>query len=127
MNHMKGHLVIRFDADAAKEYRKLEISVLDVVNQAIDELSYRADEVGKELSHSSNPKLEGCKEINLNEAGIRIVFRIANDIVEILRVLPVSKIMTADDPNLKALNHFQGNHRTEFIQAIQKWKQEFEQ
>ncbi|MDF2645041.1 MAG: hypothetical protein K0Q73_846 [Paenibacillus sp.] len=121
-------MAIRFDAEAAQEYWQLDISVLDEVNRAIDELSYRANEVGEELSHysNSNPKFAGCKEITLQEAGIRIVFRITNDIVEILRVFPVSKIMTAEAPSYKALDHFPGNHRNEFILAIQKWKQEYE-
>lgn len=118
-------MAIRFDAGAAQEYWQLDISVLDEVNQAIDELSYRANEVGEELSHYSNPKFAGCKEITLQETGIRIVFRITNDIAEILRVVPVSKIMTAEASTHKAINHFPGNHRNEFILAIQKWKQEY--
>ncbi|SDO03397.1 mRNA interferase RelE/StbE [Paenibacillus sp. yr247] len=123
---MKERLDIHFDADAAKEYGQLDISILDEVNKAIDELSYRADEVSKELNLHSNPKLANCKEVILNEAGIRIVFRITNDIVEILRVVPVS-IMEAVNPNPKVLSHFPGNQRNEFILAIQKWKQEYEQ
>lgn len=119
-------MAIRFDAGAAQEYWQLDNSVLDEVNQAIDELSYRANEVGEELSFSSNPKFAGCKAITLQEAGIRIVFKITNDMAEILRVAHVSKIMAADAPNYKALDHFPGNHRNEFILAIQKWKQEHE-
>ncbi|MDQ0872422.1 hypothetical protein QFZ77_001081 [Paenibacillus sp. V4I3] len=119
-------MAIRFDAGAAQEYWQLDISVLDEVNQAIDELSYRANEVGEELSHYSDPKCACCKEITLKEAGIRIVFRITNDVVEILRVVPASKIMTSEAPNYTALDHFPGNHRNEFILAIQKWKQEYE-
>ena len=104
----------------------MDISILDEVNQAIDELSYRANEVGEELSHYSNPKIAGCKAITLQEAGIRIVFRITNDIAEILRIVPFSKLVAADAPNHKVLEHFPGNHRNEFILAIQKWKQEYE-
>jgi hypothetical protein len=104
----------------------LDISVLDEVNQAIDELSYRANEVGEELSHYSDPKFAGCKEITLQEVGIRIVFRITNAITEILRVVPVSQIMEAEAPNFSVLDHFLGNHRNDFILAIQKWKQEYE-
>jgi hypothetical protein len=122
---MKERLDIHFDADAAKEYGQLDISILDEVNKAIDELSFRADEVGNELNLHSNPKLANCKEIILNEAGIRIVFRITNDIVEILRVVPVSKM--AAEPNPKASIHFPGNQRNEFILAIQKWKRKYEQ
>lgn len=32
-------------------------------------------------------KLAGCKEIKLNDAGIRIIFRVTNEIVEVLRVV----------------------------------------
>ena len=119
-------MAIRFDAGAAQEYWQLDISILDEVNQAIDELSYRANEVGEELGYSSNPKFAGCKVITLQEAGIRIVFKITNELAEILRVAPVSKIMAADAPNYQVLDHFPGNHRNEFILAIQKWKQEHE-
>ena len=46
--------------------------------------------------------------------------------VEILRVVPASKIMAAEAPNDKGIDHFPGNHRNEFILAIQKWKQKYE-
>lgn len=83
---------IRFDPDAEEEYNKLDNSVLSIVNKAIDGLIYRADEVGKKLSNHTNTKFAGCKEIKLRDAGTRIVFRITNEIVEVLRVVYILTI-----------------------------------
>ncbi|CAM4153063.1 hypothetical protein L1N85_08165 [Paenibacillus alkaliterrae] len=83
---------VRLDADAEKEYSRLDGSVLGMVNAAIDELIFRADEVGKPLSNYSETKLAGCKEIKLRDAGIRIVFRVTNEVVDILRIVYVLTI-----------------------------------
>ncbi|AND86309.1 hypothetical protein CTDIVETGP_1165 [Clostridium tyrobutyricum DIVETGP] len=40
---------IIFAAGAIKEYKKLDNSILGIVNKAIDDLEFRADEVGKPL------------------------------------------------------------------------------
>ncbi len=49
---------VRFDPDALKEYRKLDKSVLPIVNKVIDELEYRADElVSQGLSKERLAKL----------------------------------------------------------------------
>lgn len=78
---------IKFDPDAAKEYLKLDNSFIGMIDKKIDELEYRADEIGKELHNTQDTKLAGCKEIKLRDAGIRIVFRIANYTVEVLQVV----------------------------------------
>lgn len=83
---------VRLDPDALKEYSKLDKSVLPEVNKAIDELEYRADEVGKPLGNKSSTKLAGCKEIKLREIGVRIVFRITSEKVEVLRIVYVLAI-----------------------------------
>lgn len=80
---------VRLDPDASKEYSKLDNSVIPAVNKAIDELEYRANEVGKPLGNRSSTKLAGCKEIKLREEGIRIVFRITNEKVEVLQIVYV--------------------------------------
>jgi mRNA interferase RelE/StbE len=78
---------VRLDPDASREYSNLDNSVIPAVNKAIDELEYRADEVGKPLGNRSSTKLAGCKEIKLREEGIRIVFRITNEKVEVLQIV----------------------------------------
>lgn len=83
---------IRFDPEAVKEYNKIDNSMIDIVNKAIDELEYRADEVGKKLKNNTESKLAGCKEIKLRAEGVRIVFRITNLVVEVLRVVYIYAI-----------------------------------
>jgi mRNA interferase RelE/StbE len=48
---------VRLDPDAVKEYNRIDGSVLNIVNKAIDELQYRADEIGKILINNTNTKL----------------------------------------------------------------------
>ena len=76
---MSQRFAIRFAPEAVKEYDSLDGSVVPVVDKAIDELTDRADEVGKHLGNKRNQKLAGCKEIKLRDAGIRIIFRVTNE------------------------------------------------
>jgi mRNA interferase RelE/StbE len=127
---MSERFDIRFDEDAEKEYNKLDNSVLGIVNKAIDELAYRADEVGKKINNYSNTKLAGCKEIKLRDAGIRIVFRITNETVEVLRVVYILAIERRSqdlvfkiaDRRLKALKRVPDCQLNQFILAKAKWK-----
>ncbi len=83
---------VRLDPDALKEYEQLDGSVLELVTHAIDELMYGADEIGKRLSNHQETKLAGCKEIKFRDAGIRIVFRVTNEAVEVLQIVYVLTI-----------------------------------
>lgn len=127
---MKKRFDIRFDEDAEKEYSKLDNSVIYIVNKAIDELVYRADEVGKNLSNYSTTKLAGCKEIKLRDAGIRIIFRIINTTVEVLQVVYILAIERRSqdlafkiaDRRLKVLKKVPKTKRDHFISIKAKWK-----
>ncbi|MBR9648967.1 MAG: hypothetical protein LKF87_13045 [Clostridium tyrobutyricum] len=72
-----------FAAGAIKEYKKLDNSIVGIVNKAIDDLEFRADEVGKPLKGN----LYGCKEKKLRNEGVRIIFRIVDNRVDILRIV----------------------------------------
>lgn len=88
---------VRLDRDAAKEYSKLKQPVLDIVNKSIDDLEFRADEIGKPLGNKREMKLAGCKEIKLKDAGVRIVYRITNETVEVLKVVYILTIEKRSD------------------------------
>ena len=83
---------IRFDPGAYREYEKLDGSIVGFVDQKLEELEYRADEIGKVLSNIQNTKLAGCREIKLRDAGIRIVYRITSANVDILRIVYILAI-----------------------------------
>lgn len=83
---------VRLSPEALKEYNSLDNSVLDIVNNAIDDLELRADETGKTLRNNADTKLAGCKEKKLRDAGIRIVYRITNQTVDVLRIVYVLTI-----------------------------------
>jgi mRNA interferase RelE/StbE len=85
-----------FAPDAAKEYKKLDNSVLAIVDKAIDGLEDRADEVGTVLHNYQKTKLAGCKEIKLRDAGVRIVFKITDQIVNVLQVVYILTIERRD-------------------------------
>lgn len=65
---------VRFDTDAYKEYMKLDKSVAEVVDRALEELEIRADEVGKALTNRQSTNLHGCKEIKLRVQGFELYF-----------------------------------------------------
>ncbi len=88
---------LRFDEDAYKEYEKLDNSVAKIVDDFFEELEIRADEIGKDLTNKQSTKLHGCKEIKLKKAGIRIVFRVTNEIIDILRIVYILTIEKRED------------------------------
>ena len=55
---------VRLDPDAEKEYAKLDSSVVEIVNKAIDELEERADQVGKILGNKRDTKLSAAKKLS---------------------------------------------------------------
>ena len=93
---MSQRFTIRFDPDAVKEYESLDGSVVSIVDKAIDELKDRANAVGKSLGNKRNQKLAGCKEIRFRDAGIRIIFRITNEKVDVLCIVYVLAISKRD-------------------------------
>lgn len=88
---------LRFDEDAYKEYEKLDNSVVKIVDDFFEELEIRADVIGKDLTNKQSTKLHGTKEIKLKRLGIRIVFRVTNEIVDILRIVYILTIEKRED------------------------------
>ena len=88
---------IRLHKAAAKEYDRLDHSVILLVDKALAELEVRADEIGKRLGKKRNVNLTGCKEIKLRDAGSRIVFFVAKQQVCVLQVVFGLAIDERDD------------------------------
>ena len=74
-----------YNADAVKEYRRLDGSIKRLVDIGLKKLEDRADEIGKTLQG----ELRGCKELIYRDHGIRIVFRVVNDEVEIVEIIAI--------------------------------------
>lgn len=79
---------LRFTPSSRKDYEKLDGSVRKIVNKKLDDLEERADEIGKLLSGN----LAGCREIKLRDAGIRIIYRITAEKVDILTIVDIVTI-----------------------------------
>jgi mRNA interferase RelE/StbE len=86
-HYLSERFEIIMDPDAAKEHQKLDNSVISIVDKALSRLGKRADGIGKPLRNQANSKLAGCKEIKLREAGIRMAFKVTNQVVRVLRVV----------------------------------------
>lgn len=126
----KQRFEVRLDPDAVKEYQKIDNSVIEMVDKAIDELEKRADEVGKPLGNKRDIKLAGCKEIKLRDVGIRIIFRITNEVVDILRIVYVLTIESRSEDyvfksanrRFKILKEISSKYRlSEFFKRSIKW------
>ncbi|MCQ6530742.1 type II toxin-antitoxin system RelE family toxin [Bacillus mycoides] len=88
---------IRLHPKAAKEHRKLDGSTRTIINRAILQLEVRADEISKRLGNNQHSKLHGCKEVKLADAGVRMVFRIIEDVAEIVEIIVIGD---RDDDNV---------------------------
>lgn len=113
-----------------KEYQDLDNLVIEVVNKSIDELMYRADEIDKPLGNKNSTKLHGCKEIKLREYGIRIIFRVTNEIVEVLRIVYVLAIerrskdfvFKITDKRYSKIKKVPRGHVSKFFEKAMTWK-----
>ena len=121
---------VRLDPDALKEYNRLDNSVLDIVNKQIDELEFRADEVGKTLENNNSTKLAGCREIKLRDAGLRIIYRVTSKTVEVLRIVYILTIekrsndfvfKTADKRN-KEFRQLKNEDMAKHLTDLPKWE-----
>jgi mRNA interferase RelE/StbE len=83
--------VVKFCKKAAEEYAELDKSILGEVDEALESLEQRADEVGKILGNKRSIDLTGSKEKKLRSKGIRIIFIISKEThnVEVLRIVEV--------------------------------------
>lgn len=73
------------DRDTLKEYQGLDGSVKSFVDNGLARLAKRADEIGKPLGGP----LAGCKELKFRSAGIRVIFRLVGDAVEIVEIVAI--------------------------------------
>lgn len=96
---------VLFAPEAAIEYEKLDNSVIGIVDKTIDRLEERADEVGTLLHNYQKTRLAGAKEIKLRDAGIRIVFKITDQTVNILRVVYILAIDQRDRDRVFGIAH----------------------
>lgn len=96
---------VKFAPAAAKEYEKLDNSVIAIVNKAIDKLEERADEIGIPLHNYQGTKLAGCKEFKLKDAGIRIIFKVVDQTVNILQVVYILAIDSRSNDQVFKVAH----------------------
>ena len=76
-----------YDEESEKEYRKLDGSIKKLVNVGLKKLEARADEIGKELHDS----LLGCKELKYLKHGIRVIFRVVDDVVQVVQIIAIEE------------------------------------
>lgn len=79
---------IRFAVQALKEYEGLDNSVVILVDKKLEDLEERADEIGTPLKGN----LSGYREIKLRDAGIRIIYQITDETINILKIVFVLSI-----------------------------------
>lgn len=119
----KARFEVKLAPAAAREYGKLDKSVINIVDNAIDRLEERADEIGTLLNNYQNTKLAGCKEIKLRDAGVRIIFKITNHIVNILQVVYILTIEQRDkDQVFRIANERYKEYKKDPTEALKKGK-----
>jgi len=80
---------------AEKDFKELDGSIKPIVLKYLKRLKNNADTMGEPLRNAQDTKLAGCRKLKLREAGIRIVYKILNEKVEVLDVvLDVVKVLT---------------------------------
>ncbi len=77
--------IVFINRDAQHEYLALDGSVRKMVDNGLARLRLRADEIGKPLTGS----LQGCKELRFRSDGLRIIFRIVGNAVEVVEIVAI--------------------------------------
>lgn len=126
LGERKPRFEVRLHEKAQREYERLDGSIGGIVNKKLEELEYRADVIGKELKGN----LAGFREVKLKDAGIRIVYEITGEIVDILEVVNVVTIGPRADGEVfktagtradtsKTLNRIALN---EYLKGLRQWQ-----
>ncbi len=93
--------------------------MVKIVDKSLERLEERADEIGKPLHNTQNSRLAGCKEIKLRDAGVRIIFRVTDTVVEVLRVVYILAIEhRSDDYVFKIASQRYQDFRSDAMTAI---------
>jgi mRNA interferase RelE/StbE len=72
---------------AQKDFKELDGSMKPIVLKYLNRLKENADTMGEPLRNDQEIKLAGCRKLKLREAGIRIIYRIVDEKVEVLGVI----------------------------------------
>ena len=80
---------VKLRTEAEKELKELDGSVKILVKKALKKLTERADEIGEPLGHKHGFNLTGCRKVKLKKAGIRIVYQIIGEKLEIVEIIAI--------------------------------------
>jgi mRNA interferase RelE/StbE len=86
---MEKRFSINFTKKALKEYNSLDGAIVGEVDEALESLEERADEVGKPLGNKRQINLTGTKEKKLRSSGIRIIYQITDRRIEVLQIVEI--------------------------------------
>lgn len=85
---MSDEFTIAFINEAAvKEYRALKDPLRSLVDKGLRRLQQRADVIGKPLTG----KLKSCRELKFRADGIRIIYRIKNNEIQVVEIIAIAK------------------------------------
>lgn len=76
-----------FTRGAQREYASLDGSVRSMVDKGLARLRVRPAEIGKQLSGP----LASCRELKFRADGLRVIYRIRNDQVQIVDILAIGQ------------------------------------
>lgn len=86
---MEKRFLVQFTKKSLKEYEALDGSIIEEVNTALESLEQRADQVGKLLGNKRQIHLKGTKEKKLRSSGVRIIYQITDQYVDILAIVNI--------------------------------------
>lgn len=86
---MKERFALIFFPQAEKEFQALDGSVKAIVAKKMAILKYRADEIGEECHNTDTAQLAGCRRIKFRDTGIRVVYRITDQHVDVLQIVQI--------------------------------------
>ena len=80
---------LEFYDEAVREWRNLDGHQKKFVSKALEKIELRGSEIGEPLGNKRNIDLTGYRKVKLRQIGIRIIYRVTNEVVEITEIVAI--------------------------------------
>lgn len=82
---------VQFLEEAKKDYSNLSGDQRKLIDKGINRLEEKGDQIGDSLGNNQETKLLGAKKLKFRRAGLRIIFRVNKENIEIIDIVAIGK------------------------------------
>ncbi|KGR74715.1 type II toxin-antitoxin system RelE family toxin [Ureibacillus sinduriensis] len=80
---------LEFYDEAVDEWQSLDGHQKKFVSKALEKIEALGNEIGEPLGNKRDVNLTGYRKVKLKQIGIRIVYRVVNEVIEITEIIAI--------------------------------------